>query len=95
VGGCVLQAEVFPRLALGGSADGRTSQARSILWELKRTSPFSEYSTEPLTAQPLGMTPREYLDDYCDGATADEWVSLAAGFLAEMAKREERSTGGA
>lgn len=33
--------DVFPRLELGGSANGRSSQARAILWELKRTSPFT------------------------------------------------------
>lgn len=81
--------DAFPRLELGGSANGRSSQARSVLWQLKRTSPFYGYDTEPLTVNPRGMTPREYLDLWCDGATAEEWVDLGAAFLEEMAKRQE------
>lgn len=86
--------DVFPRLQLGGSASGRSSQARAILWELKRTSPFYEHDTKTLTANPRGMTPREYLETWCEGATADEWVSLADAFLREMAEREKRSAAG-
>jgi hypothetical protein len=82
----------FPRLKLGGSAEGRTSQAREILWELKRTSPFAEHDHELLTDQPLGLTPREYLDDYCKGASADDWVALASAFLVEMESRERASS---
>jgi hypothetical protein len=79
-------AAVFPGLALGGSADGRTSQARDILWQLKSTSPFADYGTQPLPEHPRGMTPREYLDVWCEGATVDEWVELASAFLAEIEK---------
>jgi hypothetical protein len=32
------------------------------------------------------MTPREYLTEWCEGSTADEWVELASAFLAEMEK---------
>ncbi|MDQ4110524.1 MAG: hypothetical protein M3306_05410 [Actinomycetota bacterium] len=81
--------DAFPRLEVGGSANGRSSQARSILWELKRTSPFYGHDSKPLTVAPRGMTPREYLDDWCDGATTDEWVDLGAAFLEKMAKREQ------
>lgn len=80
----------FPRLEVGGSANGRSSQARAILWELKRTSPFYEHDAKPLTVKPHGMTPREYLDVWCEGASADEWVALATGFLEEMARREQQ-----
>lgn len=76
----------FPALKLGGSASGRTSQAREILWELKRTAPFYEHDKHPLTQKPLGLTPREYLDTWCDGATADEWFELATAFLREMSR---------
>jgi len=81
------KSEVFPRLAAGGSADGRTSEARAILWELKRTSPFAEFKTERLAHTPFGMTAREYLTEWCEGAAADEWVELAGAFLVEMEKR--------
>ena len=76
--------DVFPKLELGGSANGRSSQARDILRELKSTSPFANYQTGPLTTHPSGMAAREYLDLWCDGATADEWVGLASAFLTEM-----------
>ena len=81
----------FPGLQLGGSADGRTSQARDVLWQLKRTSPFAEFRSEPLTEQPLGMTPREYLHEYCGGASPDQWVALATAFLTEMERFERAS----
>lgn len=74
----------FPRFEIGGSANGRTSQAREILWQLKRTSPFHTYETEPLPTRPRGMTPGEYLETWCEGATPDEWFALAQGFLKEM-----------
>ncbi|MEP7738890.1 hypothetical protein ABKW28_14645 [Nocardioides sp. 31GB23] len=74
----------FPPLELGGSSSGRSSQARVVLWQLKSTSPFHAYESQPLTDQPRGMEPREYLEECCDGATADEWVELAKAFLAEM-----------
>lgn len=54
--------------------------------------PFYEHNIKPLTPEPRGMTPREYLDLLCEGATADEWVSLATAFLNEMTEREPRST---
>lgn len=79
--------DVFPKLELGGSANGRSSQARDILRELKSTSPFANFQTGPLTARPREMAPREYLDLWCDGASTDEWVGLASAFLAEMDRR--------
>lgn len=79
---------IFPRLQVGGSADGRTSQARDILWQIKRTSPFDGYDRAPLPTTPAGLSPREYLAEMVDGATPDEWVALGEAFLTEMARWE-------
>lgn len=79
----------FPRLQLGGSANGTSSQAREILWELKRTSPFHEHDHRPLSKKPMGLPPREYLEIWCEGATPDEWVELGTAFIQEMAKLDE------
>lgn len=82
----------FPRFQIGGSADGRTSQAREILWQLKRTSPFHNYDQTPLTMTPRGMSPHEYIEVWVEGASPTGWVELAAAFLAEMARWEKSSS---
>lgn len=72
----------FPSFELGGHRT--TSEAREMLWELKSTSPFAAYQTDPLPLKPLGLLPHEYLEIWADGATPDEWTALGAAFLAEM-----------
>ncbi|GAA4695816.1 hypothetical protein APR04_002610 [Promicromonospora umidemergens] len=42
--------EVFRAFQVGGSADGRTSQARDILFTVKSTSPFDGYDRGPLNS---------------------------------------------
>ncbi|GIG40958.1 hypothetical protein [Cellulomonas phragmiteti] len=76
----------FPTFGLGGSADGRTSQPRDMLFQLKRTSPFHDYRTHALPTQPSGLTPEDYLDINATGATPAELRQLALTFLDEMAK---------
>ncbi|GAA4288932.1 hypothetical protein [Georgenia daeguensis] len=76
--------EYFPRFKVGGSADGRISQARELLWEVKRTSPFHGYDQQPLNPSPMGLDPQEYLAIRAEGATPQEWMALARTFLAEM-----------
>ncbi|GAA3510435.1 hypothetical protein GCM10022262_38090 [Georgenia daeguensis] len=76
--------QIFPRFQVGGSADGRTSQARDMLWQIKRTSPFAGHKEGPLNPAPNGLTPAEYLEISVEGATPDEWVELARDFLREM-----------
>lgn len=73
----------FPRFRLGGGA-GPTSQARDMLWQLKRTSPFHEYQSDPLPEEMFGLTPVEYLEIHADAARPDEWIALADAFLREM-----------
>jgi hypothetical protein len=74
--------ERFPRFELGGH--GRTSQARDMLWQLTRTSPFHQYRDQPLPEQPMGFSPQEYLEIRADAASPDEWVALAAAFLDDI-----------
>lgn len=77
--------EQFPNFELGGH--GRTSQARDMLWQLKRTSPFHQYRDQPLPEEPMGLSPREYLEIWADAASPDEWITLAAAFLDDIQKR--------
>ncbi|GGB23220.1 hypothetical protein GCM10011492_11340 [Flexivirga endophytica] len=72
----------FPAFEIGGH--GRTSQARELLWQLKRTSPFHEYNRELLPVAPRGLTPEEYLEIWVTDALPQEWIALAARFLAEL-----------
>jgi len=74
----------FPRFELNGH--GRTSEAREMLWQLKRTSPFHLYETEPLPETPFGLSPREYLEIWVDAASPDEWIALARAFLEGVRK---------
>lgn len=78
---------VFREFQLGGSANGRTSQARDILFAVNRNSPFDGYDREPLTRTPRGMTPQEYLETSVKGATAQEWMDLARALLQELPDR--------
>lgn len=77
-------ADIFRTFQIGGSANGRTSQARDILFTVKSTSPFYGYDRKPINSEPLGLTPMEYLDTWVEGASPQEWVGLATRFLAEM-----------
>lgn len=70
----------FPAFQIGGSANGRTSQARDMLWQIKRTSPFEGFKQQPLNPSPMGLTPEEYLEIWVKGATPDEWKNLARAF---------------
>jgi len=76
--------KVFRTFQVGGSADGRTSQARDILFAVKSTSPFDGYNRGPLNPAPRGLTPEEYLEIWVEGATPREWMALARAFLTEM-----------
>jgi len=76
--------QVFRTFSMGGSANGRTSQAREIFSAVKRTSPFAEYNREPLNRAPRGLTPEDYLATCVEGATPQEWMDLARAFLQEM-----------
>lgn len=77
-------AQIFRTFQVGGSADGRTSQARDILFAVKSTSPFDGYDRGPLNPAPKGLTPEEYLEISVEGATPQEWMDLARSFLTEM-----------
>jgi hypothetical protein len=72
----------FPHFELGGHAT--SSEAREMLWQLKRTSPFHGFRNEPLPLEPFGLTPVEYLEIWAQGATSDEWIALVANFLREV-----------
>lgn len=49
---------------IGGSANGRTSQARDMLWQIKRTSPF-EGLKPPARPESLGAYPcRRHVTDH-------------------------------
>lgn len=74
----------FRTFEVGGSADGRTSQARDILFALKGTSPFAGYDQRSLNHAPAGLTPEEYLEVSVEGASPQEWMDLARSFLKEM-----------
>lgn len=76
---------VFPRFAVGGASDGRTSQARDMLWQIKTTSPFHDFRNSELTTTPHGLSPAEYLDIWTEGANAEEWQDLARRFLRNVA----------
>ena len=76
---------VFPSFALGGT--GRSSEPREILWQLKSTSPFNSYASEPLPTHPMGLTPEEYLEIWAEGAEPGEWIALGTDFLGELGKR--------
>lgn len=75
---------VFRTFQVGGSANGRTSQARDLLLAVKSTSPFSGYRHDSLNPTPFGLTPEEYLEIWVKGATPQEWMDLARAFLTEM-----------
>jgi hypothetical protein len=72
----------FPAFEIGGH--GKSSQARELLWQLKRTSPFHGYDNGPLPIQPRGLTVEEYLEIWVSDASPQEWIALAADFLAEL-----------
>jgi hypothetical protein len=72
----------FPTFEIGGH--GRSSQARELLWQLKRTSPFHGYDSGPLPIEPRGLAVEEYLEIWVTGASPQEWIALAADFLAEL-----------
>lgn len=74
----------FPKFKVGGSTDGRTSQARDMMFTLKSTSPFHAYDQEPLPTEPRGLSPEEYLEIWVDGAAPDEWKDLARAFLHKL-----------
>jgi hypothetical protein len=74
--------KLFPRFELAGQRT--SSQGREMLWQLKATSPFRGYRDEPLPLEPLNLPPAEYLEIWVEGATPEEWISLAAAFLDAM-----------
>lgn len=76
--------KVFRTFRVGGAADGRSSQARDILFAVKSTSPFDGYDRSPLNTAPRGMAPEEYLEIWVEGATPQEWMDLARSFLSEI-----------
>ncbi|NTW39506.1 MAG: hypothetical protein HGA44_06385 [Cellulomonadaceae bacterium] len=76
--------QYFRSFRIGGSADGRTSQARDILFAVNGGSPFDGYDRGPLNPRPLGLSAREYLEDCVEGATPEEWMTLASALLAEL-----------
>ena len=81
-----LHPDRFPNFRVGGGA-GTTSQARDMLWQLKRTSPFHTYNSQPLTTSPMGLAPREYLEIWVDAAAPGDWEDLANSFLEVMKSR--------
>lgn len=76
---------LFPSFEPGGV--GKSSEPRNMLFQLKQTSPFHYYQDEELPAEPLGLTPREYLEIWAGIATADEWIALASTFLTHINER--------
>lgn len=76
---------MLPRFEIGGHRS--TSQAREMLWQLKRTSPFHDYQSAPLTREPFGLSPIEYLEIWVKGASPEEWINLATAFLTEMDRK--------
>ena len=74
------QPEEFPRFRVG-AAGGTFSQARELLWQLKRGSPFHAYGTEALPEYPHGLSIEDYLAISVRGASPAEWIALSAGFL--------------
>lgn len=74
----------FPDFSLGSSRT--SSQGRDMLRQLKATSPFHRYQDEPLTKEPFGLAPVEYLEIWVSGASPDEWIGLAKTFLAGMGR---------
>jgi len=79
--------ELFPAFELGGRR--YTCEAREMLWQLKRTSPFHGFRDEELPAEPMGLSPYAYLEIYADTASPDEWTTLAREFLSDIAQREK------
>jgi hypothetical protein len=77
--------KLFPAFELGGH--GHTSQAREMLWQLKRTSPFHGFHDHELPTEPMGLDPREYIEIWVDTAEPDEWIALASAFLTEINTR--------
>lgn len=77
---------LFPRFELGGHRT--SSQAREMLWQLKTTSPFHGYQDQLLPLEPMNLSPHEYLEIRVEGATPEEWISLAQAFLKEMGVAE-------
>ncbi len=63
------------------------SRSKAGPTSLKRTSPFHDLHDEELPTEPMGLSPREYLEIYADTAAADEWIALAAAFLSEIETR--------
>jgi hypothetical protein len=76
--------DVFRTFQVGGSANGRTSQGRDILFAVNRNSPFDGYNQRPLNPTPRGQAPVEYLADSVEGASPQQWMDLARAFLVEM-----------
>lgn len=76
--------EYFRTFAVGGSADGRTSQARDILFSVSSRSPFHGFDSQPLNRTPMGLSPEEYLELWVQGATPEEWKDLARSLLEEL-----------
>lgn len=76
--------EVFRIFRVGGSADGRTSQARDILFAINSGSPFDGYARQRLNPTPRGLSPEEYLETWVEGATPQEWKDLARALLVEL-----------
>ena len=75
---------VFRVFRVGGSPNGRTSQAREVLFSIKSTSPFAGYNRAPLNPSPRGLAPEEYLETWVEGATPKQWMDLARAFLNEL-----------
>jgi hypothetical protein len=75
----------FPKFEVGGYRT--SSEPREMLWQLKSTSPFHNGWDQELTDNPRGLTPREYLEIWTQGATPDEWIELAEDFLTLMRDR--------
>lgn len=73
----------FPKFGI--SAYCGVSEPRNMIWQLMQTSPFVDYENG-LNQEPRGFTPEDYLETFVEGATADEWIGLAAAFLREMDK---------
>ena len=71
--------DVFRTFGIGGSADGRTSQARDILFAVKGRSPFLGYDRTPINPRPMGLTPEEYLDIWVEVRTIKSGWHLPRG----------------
>ena len=76
----------FPTFHVGGSANGRSSQARDMLFTLKSTSPFEAYATNALPLEPRWLSPEQYLEIHVQGATPEQWKDLARAFLERIGR---------